>query len=377
MKREELAFLELLKNGLWNSPLDTAFFSPRVDWSKILRMSEEQSVVGIITDGVSQLPKKYHGDRPVMMQFFARTMTVEDENKRMNRFIPKLMEQLERQGVHSLLLKGQGVSLCYRQPLHRMLGDIDLLITNEEEYRKARSLMHLIAEEYGEEDEGRKHSAFLYKGMLVEIHGNFRFYINRQCRNNVQKWKISRLSSPSRFIENEHLKGVALPPVQFDVLFIFAHLIHHYIGGAAIGLRQVSDWMMFLIQNKDAIDNATLENDLDCLGLRKYWRVFGAMAVNWFGFPKEMMPLYDGNETSKGTIVLENIFKIGDSYSDLCKTQTTVLAPTFFKKLSSFLGQIPMFARNLKVFPADTIWYFKQFIISSMRGYKTQELTEE
>ena len=32
-----------------------------------------------------------------------------------------------------------------------------------------------------------------------------------------------------------------------------------------------------------------------------------------------------------------------------------------------------MYARNLRVFPHDTLWCFKEFIASALRGYQTKE----
>lgn len=371
------AFLALLKAGLWETSPELSAFTPPIDWEEILRLTEEQTVTGVITDGIASLPKEFHGARPLMMQFYARTATLEDENQRMNAFVPRLMTQLEQRGVRSMLLKGQGVSTCYPQPLHRVDGDIDLLVPDADEYRNARTLMAMIAEEVQQEDEGRKHSAFQHKGFVIEIHGDFRFSINRSCRLNTPAWKRKRLSEEGRRIKEGLLENVVLPPVQFDVLFIFAHLLNHYMGAGGVGLRQVSDWMMFLNQNLENVDLQALEADLDQLGLRKYWEVFGTMAVDFLGFPRERMPLYDAKNAKKAEIVLENIFKTGNFGTIQHQKQLKGDTHFILRKLVAFTGQIPVYARNLRVFPKDSVWCFGQFVASSLRGYQTKELAEE
>ena len=370
----EKEFLELLKAGLWGSQPDLTVFGKDTDWTAVYQLAKEQTVIGVITDGLSALPKEYHGARPTMMQFFARTMNLEDENRKMNGFVPQLMTQLERKGVHSMLLKGAGVATCYRQPLHRVVGDIDLLVMDAEEYQKARTLMLMIAKEVENEDVGRKHSAFNYKGMTIEVHGDFRFYINKQCRLHTPAWKKNRLAEGGRHIEEGLLKGAILPPVQFDVLFIFAHMVGHYQGSGGVGLRQVSDWLVFLKEHIAEINLQTLEEDLDFLGLRKYWEVFGAMAVDQLGFPEGLMPLYDKKNTKKGRIVLHNIFKTGNFGTKQRQEQLKEGANPIAKKAVTFWGQIPVYARNLRVFPKDTLWCFKEFIGSSLRGYQTKEI---
>ena len=370
----EKEFLELLKAGLWGSPLDLTVFSKDTDWEAVYQLAKEQTVIGVITDGLSALPKEYHGARPTMMQFFARTMNLEDENRKMNSFGPQLMTQLERKGIHSMLLKGAGVATCYRQPLHRVVGDIDLLVMDAEESKKARALMLMIAKEVENEDVGRKHSAFNYKGMTIEIHGDFRFYINKQCRLHTSAWKKNRLAVGSRHIEEGLLKGAILPPVQFDVLFIFAHMVGHYQGSGGVGLRQVSDWLVFLKQHIAEINLQTLEEDLDFLNLRKYWEVFGTMAVDQLGFPEGLMPLYDKRYRKKGRIVLHNIFKTGNFGTKQRQEQLKEGSNPIAKKAVTFWGQIPVYARNLRVFPKDTLWCFKEFIGSSLRGYQSKEI---
>ena len=167
-----------------------------------------------------------------------------------------------------------------------------------------------------------------------------------------------------------------LPPVQFDVIFIFAHMLGHYMGAGGVGLRRVSDWMMFLNRHFEEIDLQELEDDLNFLGIRRYWEVFGAMAVGYLGFPKEKMPLYDDKNTKKGRMVLENIFKTGNFGALQKQDQLKGDANPVLKKIVTFVGQVPVYARNLRVFPKDTLWCFRQFIASALSGYQSKPLPE-
>ena len=371
-KKNYQLFLELLRAGLWGVSPDLSLFDTTIEWGKVLEVGQEQTVVGVLTDGIAMLPNEMRGERREVMPFFARTMELEDENRKMNRFAPFLMTQLEKKGVKSILLKGQGVAMCYRQPLHRVVGDIDLLVPDAEQYQRARQLMMKIAEVTEDEDEGRKHSAFVYKGMTIEIHGDFRFSINKQCKHNIRKWKEMRLAEPTRHIDEGDLKGATLPSVQFDAVFIFAHLLGHYMGAGGVGLRQVSDWMMFVNRYHQEIDKDVLVDDLNLLGIRQYWEVFGAMAVDYLGFPKERMPLYDSRNSKKGKIVLMNIFKTGNFGAKQKKWQLKEGSNTMLKKVVTFCGQIPVYSRNIRLFPKDTLWCFSIFVRSAMGGYKTQ-----
>ncbi len=370
-------FLDLLRAGLWGASPDLSLYDKDTDWKKVMALAEEQTMVGIVADGISMLPVEKRGERKLVVPFFARAMALEDENKRMNKFAPFLITQLEKKGVKALLLKGQGVAMCYRQPLHRVVGDIDLLVVDNEQYQKARQLMAKIAEVTEDEDEGRKHSAFSYKGMAIEVHGDFRFYINKQCRQNTPKWKEMRLSESPRVVTDGNLKGATLAPLQFDVVFIFAHLLGHYMGSGGVGLRQVSDWMMFLNKYVDDIDKTVLVSDLELLGIREYWEAFAAMAVDYLGYPKERMPLYDDRNSKRGRMVLTNIFKTGNFGAKQKEWQLKEDSNPILKKIVTFAGQIPVYGRNLMLFPKDSLWCFKNYISSAFRGYKTQPVDVE
>ena len=368
--RSERCFLELLKAGLWGTSPDLSLFDGKTDWERILRIAEEQTVVGVVADGIALLPKEYHGERRVMMLFFARAMALEDENRKMNRFAPFLMSQLERQGVRSLLLKGQGVATCYRQRLHRVVGDIDLLVPEEKEYRKAKRLMAKIATEEGE-DVGRKHAAFSYQGMAIEIHGDFRFLVNRSCKIHVKEWKEKRLAEGNRTIEEGTLKGTRVPAVAFDTVFIFGHLLNHLMGSGGVGLRQVSDWMMYVNSQYEEIHVETLKHDLELLGLTTYWKTLAAMAVHELGFPADRMPLYEERFKKKGIRLLKNIFYTGNFGARQKEKQMDEGANGVMKKLVTLCGQIPVYARNFRVFPKDTLWCFGTYVKLAIKGYQS------
>lgn len=363
-------FLQLYKTGLWGIPLDASTFSAEIDWDSVYRLAKEQTVVGIVAEGISQLPREKQGRRQLMLQFFKQTAGIEDENKKMNAFVPYLISQMERMGVQAVLLKGQGVATNYRNPLRRVVGDIDLLIQDQGQYEKARILMGKIAILDGV-DVNRKHAAYLYKDMVVEIHGDFRFLINKKCKLHLDEWKTKRISDHSRIISNDFVKGLKVPSVQFDSVFIFAHMLGHLMGSGGVGLRQVCDWMMFLNKIYEEIDTDSLKKDLELLGLMPYWKVFGAMAVSELGFPKERMPMYDEKYVPKGKRVLKNIFYTGNFGSRQKEKHLDGNSNVVLKKLVTLLGEIPVYTKNFAVFPKDTLWCFGQYIRLALRGYQS------
>lgn len=361
----------MLKSSLWNKQEDQKVWeklvagkAAKIDWERIVNLAMEQTVVGHFTDAITRLPKDLRPEKSLYFSLVSQVSDIEKRNVQMNRFAYILMDNLERKGCHALLLKGQGVGRNYRNPLHRQPGDIDLLLINNVEYNRARDLLGRIAESEGDENKERQHSDFVVKGFVVEVHGQFQFLICRQFTEGLKKWTSERLKaipvSVNLMNHSESQEKVLLPPVQFDVVFTFAHMLNHFMTGG-VGLRQICDCMMFLHKNYEEIDKELLKEDLEQLGLTKFWKVYAAVTVDFLGYPKERMPLYDTSFRRKGERMLENVFKTGNFGAIQKKNQLSNETNKWLKKVVTCWGQIPVYWRAGKLFPKESLFCFYQY----------------
>ncbi len=135
LDNNQQAFFELLRAGLLEKEARLAHFNT-IDYSAILELAEEQSIVGLVTAGMEhvtdvKVPQEW------LLQFIGETLQIEQQNKEMNAFVAKLIELLRKQDVYTLLVKGQGIALCYERPLWRASGDVDLFL-NDTNYERAK-----------------------------------------------------------------------------------------------------------------------------------------------------------------------------------------------------------------------------------------------
>ena len=93
------------------------------------RLAEEQSVVGLVAAGIEHV-KDVKVPKEMALQFAGQTLQLEQHNQLMNVFVAELIERLRKKDVYCLLVKGQGVAQCYERPLWRCAGDIDLLLSD-------------------------------------------------------------------------------------------------------------------------------------------------------------------------------------------------------------------------------------------------------
>ena len=135
MDNSILAFFELVRAGLWDKQAQLSQFND-VDYTKILRIAEEQSVVGLVTAGLDKVADVKVSQEDVL-QFIGNSLQIEQQNLAMNQFVANLIDRLREADIYAILVKGQGIAQCYEKPLWRSSGDVDLLLSGEN-YQKAK-----------------------------------------------------------------------------------------------------------------------------------------------------------------------------------------------------------------------------------------------
>lgn len=367
-KAEQL-FLQLYRSGLWADlpePTPPMVTVDEAIWERVADLADAQTCQGLLADALSRLPVERRPPKPVYFSLVTATADAEDANRKMNHCLHGLFPMLERQGIRAWLLKGQGLARCYPQPAHRMAGDIDVLIPREDEFERAVRLFAAHLPRGNHEEEGRYERTFYLDDVIIELHSRVVTDLNPRLRRRFPAWSQA-------YYEQEPVRwgDVALPPTDFDALFVFVHLARHYVGGG-IGLRQVADWMRFLyVHRADGgqrpIDVARLEHDIDRLGLRRLWQAFAVMAVRHLGCPASVMPLYDASprHLRAADAVLRSILDEGNfGHHDEAMDHR----PQGFLagKAFSFLVQTRRLARKLRYFPVETLYCFPRLVLDGL-----------
>ena len=362
LDKSEQAFLELYKAGLWGTEMREELFEDKeIDWERVSVMAREQTVVGIVGMAMSRLPNG-RVPRTTYLRFLSNIKTIEDSNDKMNAFIPVLFKTLDDLGVRTWLLKGQGVGQNYADPRKRQPGDIDVFFPVEEEYERARKvfLTHLKPENVYADTPSTKTLEFAHRGIYVELHGKIVAEVNRKCYRHFEQFKDGFCH-----VETPRWNGAALPPVDFDAVFIFVHMVRHYFGGG-IGLRQVSDWMRFMQAHEADIDRELLVKNLDFLGIRKLWQAFAQMAVGLLGCPVDAMPLADSYDSRRGRRLLRYVLESGNFgyYDKRIKSNSKFY---YVRRFRAFWGHLLMKFRNFTMFPAESVYGIPSLIADGLK----------
>lgn len=362
--------LELTKAGLWGTPIDTDLFEQeKVNWNEILALSDQQTVTGIVTDAIKELPETKRPPKSIYFLMLKRTNELEKENIEMYQTIPSMVEYFSEKGVRVMLLKGQGVGLCYRNPYRRTTGDVDFFTgLDTSSYEKAKIAFNDLGIQVVEENPQKKHVEYSVDGIKVELHGDISLTISKKFDSRFHKWMKDCLETEEPVVKKAgETSKIFLPPYRFDAIFIFAHALNHYMT-SGLGLRQLCDWMCYIAKYHEKIDMDKLERDIEFLGLTKFWRYFATIAVEKLGMKKELMPIYDKTNSRYNEKILHHIFSTGN-FGYLQRKKQNVHDYKIWKKLKTFYGQLFLYWDNFRIFPKETLYCFKYFVVKNIANY--------
>lgn len=341
------AFFALMQGGLWEKEVSLSSLG-EIDYVKVLRLSEEQSVLGLVTAGLEHVVD-YKVPQKTLLQFIGETIQLEQRNSAMNAFIAHVVQKMREEDIYTLLVKGQGIAQCYERPLWRTSGDIDLFLSDTN-YEKAKSLFLPLSSGQKEERRYSKELGLDVDGWFVELHGTQRTGLSTRMDvviDEVQHDVFFGGSVRSWINEKTH---VFLPGVNEDIFFVFTHFIKHLYKEEGVCLRQVCDLCRLIWIYRDKVDSRLLESRIRRAGLMSEWKSFAALAVNYFGMPIEAMPLYNENANYK-----RKVDRIIDSILD-------VKEPSRWRAV----------LLNMRVFPMNTI-RFMPGILFDVNWLKVKE----
>lgn len=298
MKKSKRAFFELIKAGIFpvhgEGGMDHDSLFKDVGWEKVYQLAQEQSVQGLLLHGIEELRAKdieLNVPKVLLLQWIGEVQVIEHRNKEMNVFIANLIEKLRKNDIYALLVKGQGVAQCYEKTLWRCPGDVDLFLSTDN-YEKAKEVLIPLASEVETEYQGSKHLGMTIDGWVVELHGCLRVGLPKRINRvldeiqrdtfyggNVRSWMNGNTQMFLLGMEN-------------DIVYVFVHFFSHFYK-EGVGLRQICDWCLLMWTYRDSLNYELLEQRIKRAGLVSEWKAFGALAIEYLGFPKDSMPLLD------------------------------------------------------------------------------------
>lgn len=370
------AFFEILRGGggLWERDVELQKYGA-VDFSQILQLAQEQSVVGLVAAGLERV-KDVKVPQTVALSFAGEVLRLEQRNKAMNAFIGKLIQRLRNEDIYTLLVKGQGIAQCYDKPLWRACGDVDLYLSKDN-YEKAKALLTPIATSVEKEEKERMHLGMTIDGWVVELHGTMHTKLSRRMNRVADEVHRDIFYNGNVRSWNDDGVQVFLPSANNDVIVIFNHIINHFFL-EGVGLRQICDWCRLLYTYRDSLDYGLLERRIRKEGLMTEWKAFYNLASRYLGMKDEFqvassrtsqatkssaMIQVDSRFDKKADRIMVFVLESGNfghnrdaSYRSK-KSAAAVNAITLWRRIGDF-------TRFMRIFPVDSPKFFGRYLLN-------------
>ena len=265
MDKNETALLELIKSSLFDLP---PHFPEDTDWQNVLDEAKAQTVSALAARAVpKELSAVWEMSAAQSQAHFMRALYEQT----------KITELMYSKHIPFVIIKGTAAAVYYPNPSDRAMGDIDILVT-EDNFDTAFSLLrengYKFQLDYGD---GRDYT-FTKGGVLFELHRRY----------SDEKYDIEDiLKSGIKNAKTVTVCGNAFPalPEAENALVLLDHIRHHLLGG--LGLRQIIDFMMFVnsVNDEKAFETEFLPV-FEKAGLDTLARIITKMCKMYLGLPK-------------------------------------------------------------------------------------------
>lgn len=358
-------FFALLRAGLWEKEVRLVPYG-EIDFSAVLDLAEEQSVVGLLAAGIEHVVDGKPQKKDVL-QFIGRTVQLEQRNQSMNYFIGVMVEKMREAGIYTLLVKGQGVAQCYERPLWRAGGDVDFFL-DDENYERAKAFLKPLAASVEEEYVREKHLGMTIDSWVVELHEKLYSGLSTRIDRELEKVLCETFVDGNVRVWKDGGTDVPLLALENDVFYVFTHILQHFYKGG-IGLRQICDWCRLLWKYRSGLDVAKLEGRLRRAGLMSEWKAFAALAVNDLGMPPEAMPMYDdaAKWSRKAELINTFVMSVGNFGHNRDHSYFEKY-PYLVRKCVSFGRRLGDLARHARIFPIDSLRFFPAMLVNGVRS---------
>lgn len=308
---EQRTMLSLLRRALWQSdePEEAA-----ADYAAALDLARKHMVFGVASEGLGALDEDAI-PTPVLMDWQDSTVALLRQNEGLAAHRRRLCSFLKKEDIPAMILKGDSVARLYPTPDLRVAGDIDCLLREEDLESVGAHLSSLGFEKH--EKEGEHHVAYKKGKYEIELHRS----VSGIPEGEVGE-KLTALLADTLDTRKTAKIGEDFIPVADDfhqALILLLHMQQHMREGG-LGLRQVTDWALFVAKDLQKDTHARLLTALDEAGLLRFAETLTLATVRHLGLPAELSPFTSGDAALADTLFADftasgNFGKGNDAYA--------------------------------------------------------------
>ena len=236
-----------------------------IDYEELFEISKKHQMIPLVYCGIRNLK----GDSEQIAKFQDYALRLFYYDFKQLECLSRVEEMFLNNCIDYMLLKGASIKKLYPSSELRIMGDVDILI-KEDQYGQIRNLL-LQMGLFEEKETDHELIWRNQEGVVIELHKRLMpTYNDDYYSYYANPWEKAHIQAGCRYAMS----------AEDEYIFLFVHLAKHYRDGG-IGLRQMIDIWFFALKHP-SLDMEYINHEFDRLGLKRFHEnILKTLAV-WF-----------------------------------------------------------------------------------------------
>ena len=242
------------------------------DCKELVEESKRQTVFPCVYSSIKNMYDNIDGN--LFSQIIAKNIRVEYVHNEVHRV-------LNANNIPYVILKGVASASYYKEPMLRMMGDVDVLVASESISKSDKLLKSIGFVTTDDIDGDNMHIGYKRKdGVACELHRRINGVPNNSVGDIVNKY-LNDIFEKSE--EYKTSNGICIVPSKFHhCLILLLHTASH-LTSEGVGLRHLCDWAVFVnsFTNDEFVN--TFEKPLKDMGLWRFAQLLTLCCIKYLG----------------------------------------------------------------------------------------------
>lgn len=289
----ELTAAQLFKTG-YQAPADA-------DWDKIFTEAQQQAVL-LLAYEASAMQNIAEVWQLRAMKSFQSNVTVFHQHR-------EIHELMQHKGIPYVVLKGCSSAFYYPNPLLRAMGDVDIMVDEENITRADEALSKAGFVRIDKKHDF--HVAYHRGKMSVEVHTAITRFDNILTQDVVKAYCGDFISaSKTVTIPDIGATELVLPSRFHHGLSITLHTIRHLTERSGVGLRHLCDLAVFYNSFENKEFSEVFEERFKAAGLWRFTQQMGLVCHKYLHIPYK--PWMGSSEDKWAAAIIDDILNGGN-----------------------------------------------------------------
>lgn len=271
MNRTEQIYIELISNFLNDDNKNIEFSN--VDESQLIDLCKNHKNVGLVYVAIKEQKKAPKNLIKIFEQGFYTEMMAYSKKTTTFQIV---LEELNKNGIKHIILKGMSYAKCYRQSELRTMGDMDLIISHKD-MEEVDRIMEKMGAELKYERSNEKVHFYKINKYVVEIHTSAGYvkYFNQHYDYESYFKKAINGSVCIKDYTYEFLP-------YYKIMYTIFHTAKHFYDSGC-GVRMMTDLTVLINFYRNEFDINKMWSELEEMGLKKFASGLFRICGKWFG----------------------------------------------------------------------------------------------